>query len=480
MGRAYVYVILGGGVAAGYAALEFSRRGVGHGELCIISEESVVPYERPALSKGFLLPEAPTRLPSFHTCVGANEERLTPKWYNEHGIELVLGTRVKSVDVRRKTLLTSLGETISYKYLIIATGARALKLEEFGVSGPDAENVCYLRNVADATRLVEVMQSCPGGNAVIIGGGYIGMECAASMVINKMNVTMVFPEAHCMARLFTRKIANYYEDYYKSKGVKFIKGTVLSSFEKDSDGKVTSVVLRDGTKLLTDMVVVGIGIRPNTSLIEGQLTLEKGGIKVNGLMQSSNSSVYAVGDVATFPVKLFGETRRLEHVDSARKSAKHAVASLMAPNKTWDFDYLPFFYSRVFTLSWQFYGDNVGEVVHYGDFLGSTFGAYWVKNGYLVGSFLEGGTKEEYEAIAKATRLKPRIEDLAELERQGLGFAVLIGQQLPPVVATVAEVPSFGVIMNKPLHAWHAVAGVVLAASIAGFGYWYGRRRRKW
>ncbi|OVA16992.1 Pyridine nucleotide-disulfide oxidoreductase [Macleaya cordata] len=481
MGRAFVYVILGGGVAAGYAALEFSRRGISHGELCIISEESVVPYERPALSKGFLLPEAPARLPSFHTCVGANEERLTPKWYNEHGIELVLGTRVKSVDVRRKTLLTSTGETISYKILIIATGARALKLEEFGVNGSDAGNVCYLRNLADATRLVEVMQSCSGGNAVVIGGGYIGMECAASLVIHKLNVTMVFPEEHCMARLFTGKIASYYEDYYKSKGVKFIKGTVLSSLEKDSDGKVTAVVLRDGTKLITDMVVVGIGIRPNTSLFEGQLTLEKGGVKVNGRMQTSNSSVYAVGDVATFPVKLFGETRRLEHVDSARKSAKHAIAAIMAPDKTQDFNYLPFFYSRVFTLSWQFYGDNVGEVVHYGDFSGSTFGAYWVNKGHLVGSFLEGGTKEEYEAIAKATRLKPAIEDVAELERQGLGFAVSVSQQLPPsAAASIVEVPSSGIIMKKPMYVWHAAAGVVMAASIAGFAYWYGRRRRRW
>ncbi|CAL9118376.1 unnamed protein product [Musa textilis] len=122
MGRAFVYVILGGGVAAGYAALEFARRGVPHGELCIISEETVAPYERPALSKGYLLPEAPARLPSFHTCVGANDERLTPKWYKENGIELVLGTRVKSADVRRKTLIIATGETISYKILIIATG----------------------------------------------------------------------------------------------------------------------------------------------------------------------------------------------------------------------------------------------------------------------------------------------------------------------------------------------------------------------
>ncbi|XP_044479085.1 monodehydroascorbate reductase 4, peroxisomal-like isoform X2 [Mangifera indica] len=410
MGRAFVYVILGGGVAAGYAALEFTKRGVAPGELCIISEEPVAPYERPALSKGYLLPESAARLPSFHTCVGANEERLTLKWYKEH----------------------------------------------------------------------DVMQSSVGGNAVVIGGGYIGMECAASLVINKINVTMVFPEAHCMARLFTPKIASYYEDYYTSKGVKFIKGTVLSSFDIDSNGKVVAVNLRDGSRLPVDMVVVGIGIRPNTSLFEGQLTLEKGGIKVNGRLQSSNSSIYAVGDVAAFPLKIFGEIRRLEHVDSARKSARHAVTAIMEPDKTGEFDYLPFFYSRVFALSWQFYGDNAGEVVHYGDFSGNTFGAYWVSKGHLVGSFLEGGTKEEYEAIAKATRLKPAINDLGELERQGLGFALAVSREAvqSPPPADVKQ--SGGLVLERPLYPWHATAGVILAASVAAFAYWYGRRRRRW
>ncbi|MBA0628211.1 hypothetical protein Godav_022976 [Gossypium davidsonii] len=480
MGRAFVYVILGGGVAAGYAALEFTRKGVSPGELCIISEEPVAPYERPALSKGFLLPESPARLPSFHTCVGANEERLTPKWYKEHGIELVLGTRVKSVDVRRKKLLTATGETISYKILLIATGARALKLEEFGVDGSEAENVCYLRDLADANGLVNVMQSCSSGNAVVIGGGYIGMECAASLAINKINVTLVFPEVHCMARLFTPKIANYYEEYYQSKGVKFVKGTVLTSFEFDSSGKVMAVNLRDGSQLPADLVVVGIGIRPNTSLFEGQLTLEKGGIKVNGKMQTSNDSVYAVGDVAAFPVKLFGETRRLEHVDSARKSAKHAVAAIMEPKKSGEFDYLPFFYSRVFGLSWQFYGDNVGEAVHFGDYLSGTFGAYWISKGHLVGSFLEGGTKEEYEAIAKATSLKPPVEDLAELGQQGLNFALTISKKPQPALPIEVSHSTSGLVLEKPMYAWYAAAGVVLAASIAGFAYWYGRRRRRW
>ncbi|XP_023728715.1 monodehydroascorbate reductase 4, peroxisomal [Lactuca sativa] len=480
MGRAFVYVILGGGVAAGYAALEFTKKGVSHGELCIISEEPVAPYERPALSKGFLLPEAPARLPAFHTCVGANEERLTPKWYKEHGIELILGTRVKSADVRRKTLLTATGETISYKFLIIATGARALRLEEFGVSGSDAENVCYLRDVADATRLVDVMQKSTGGNAVVIGGGYIGMECAASLVINKINVSMVFPEPHCMGRLFTPKIASYYEEFYKSKGINFVKGTVLSSFVFNAEGKVTGVNLKDGSYLPADLVVVGIGIRPNTSLFEGQLTLEKGGIKVNSRLQTSNTSVYAVGDVASFPVKTFGEIRRLEHVDAARKSARHAVSAIMEPEKTPEFDYLPFFYSRVFSLSWQFYGDNTGEAVYFGDFSGTSFGAYWVNKGQLVGSFLEGGSKEEYEAIANVTRVKPEIEDLSELERQGLGFAVAVSQQ--PVVVPPVDVGRSGslVVLEKAVYPWHATAGVVVAASIAAFAYWYGRRRRRW
>jgi len=206
--------------------------------------------------------------------------------------------------------------------------------------------------------------------------------------------------------------------------------------------------------------------------------LEKGGIKVNGKLQSSNSSIYAIGDVAAFPVKLFGESRRLEHVESARRSPRHAFAAIMEPEKTGEFVYLPFFYSRVFTMSWQFYGDNSGEVVHYGDFSGSTFGAYWVSKGHLVGSFLEGGTKEEYSAIAKATRLKPAIEDLAEMERQGLSFAMTVSQKpllLPPV-----DVSGSGVVLGRPIYAFHAAAGVILASSIAAFAYWYGRRRRRW
>ena len=167
-------------------------------------------------------------------------------------------------------------------------------------------------------------------------------------------------------------------------------------------------------------------------------------------------------------------------MDSARQSARYVVAAIMEPGKTEEFDYLPFFYSRVFTLSWQFYGDNVGEVVYFGDFSGSTFGAYWVNKGHLVGAFLEGGTKEEYEAVAKATRFRPAIEDLTELERQGLTFAVTVSQKQLSSPPQIQVTSSTDLVLEKPLYAWHATAGVILAASVAAFAYYYGKKRRRW
>ncbi|TVU28181.1 hypothetical protein EJB05_19690 [Eragrostis curvula] len=414
------------------------------------------------------------RLPAFHTCVGANDELLTAEWYKEHGIELILGTRVASADVRRQTLLTSSGETISYKTLIIATGARAMKLEEFRVSGSDAENVCYLRDIKDADKLISIMKSCPDGNAVVIGGGYIGMECTAALVANNIKVTMVFPEKHCMARLFTPKIAEFYENYYMSKGVTFIKGTAVSSLEVSS-GKVTTAILRDGRRLPADMVVVGIGARARTELFEGQLVMERGGIKVNGQMQTSDASVYAVGDVAAFPVKLFGgDVRRLEHVDCARRTARHAVAAALNPAAAGDIDYLPFFYSRVFALSWRFYGDNAGEAVHFGDFSSSPpkFGAFWVSAGRVAGAFLEGGSPEEYEAIADAVRRGAAVPDVAELARQGLAFVVREGRS--GASRGGGRCCSRGGGGDTPSHAWHTTVGVAAAVSIAVLAYWYG------
>ncbi|KAF4370520.1 hypothetical protein G4B88_021699, partial [Cannabis sativa] len=428
----FKYIILGGGVSAGYAAREFAREGLKRGDLAIISKEPVAPYERPALSKGYLSPESPSRLPVFHVCVGSGGQRLLPEWYRENGISLLLNTQVVNADLSMKALTTSMGRIFKYETLIIATGSTAVNLTDFGVEGADAKNIFYLRDIGDAEKLVEGIRSKRKGKAVIVGGGYIGLEVGAALRINNLDVTMVYREAWCMSRLFTLEIAAFYESYYTNKGIKLVKGTSAIGFNlKSRNGEVKGVRLKDGKVLQADVVVVGIGGRPLTSLFKGQIEEDKGGIKTDEFFRTSFSDVYAIGDVATFPIKIYNEMRRVQHVDHARKSAEQAVKAIKAGERgvsIEEYDYLPLFYSRVFDLSWKFYGDNIGETVIFGDpnplSKKPKFGSYWIQSGKVKGAFLEGGTNEENEAIAKITRLQPTIVDLEELAKEGLSYAL--------------------------------------------------------
>ncbi|XP_011077888.1 monodehydroascorbate reductase [Sesamum indicum] len=428
--KSFKYVIVGGGVAAGYAAREFAKQGVKPGELAIISKEAVAPYERPALSKAYLFPEGTARLPGFHVCVGSGGERLLPEWYTEKGISLVLSTEIVKADLASKTLISAAGETFKYQILIIATGSTVIRLSDFGVQGADAKNIFYLREIDEADELVKAIKAKKNGKAVVVGGGYIGLELSAALRINNFDVSMVFPEPWCMPRLFTAGIAAFYEGYYAKKGIKIIKGTVAVGFGTNGDGEVTNVKLRDGRVLEADIVVVGVGGKPLTTLFKDHVDEEKGGIKTDAFFKTSVPDVYAVGDVATFPMKLYGETRRVEHVDHARKSAEQAVKAIFASEQgksISEYDYLPYFYSRSFDLSWQFYGDNVGETVLFGDSSPESpnhkFGSYWVKDGKVVGAFLESGTAEENNAIAKVARVQPPVSSLDQLAAEGLIFA---------------------------------------------------------
>ncbi|KAH9738347.1 Monodehydroascorbate reductase 1 (peroxisomal) [Citrus sinensis] len=305
-----------------------------------------------------------------------------------------------------------------------------LRLTDFGVEGADAKNIFYLREIDDADKLVEAIKAKKNGKAVVVGGGYIGLELSAALKINNIDVSMVYPEPWCMPRLFTADIAAFYEGYYANKGIKIIKGTVAVGFTTNADGEVKEVKLKDGRTLEADIVVVGVGGRPLISLFKGQVAENKGGIETDDFFKTSADDVYAVGDVATFPMKLYREMRRVEHVDHARKSAEQAVKTIMATEggKTvTGYDYLPYFYSRAFDLSWQFYGDNVGDTVLFGDndLASAThkFGTYWIKDGKVVGVFLESGTPEENKAIAKVARVQPSVESLDVLKNEGLSFA---------------------------------------------------------
>ncbi|EIE20462.1 monodehydroascorbate reductase [Coccomyxa subellipsoidea C-169] len=421
----FKYVVLGGGNSSGYAAREFVQRGIGKGELAIITEEPYVAYERPALSKAYLFPEGAARLPGFHATVGGGGEKQTPEWYAEKGIDYKTNTSITAVDVSAKTLTAASGDSISYEKLIVATGARPIYLTDFGTKGADLKNIFYLRNVVDADKIVAAIADAKtkSNKATIVGGGYIGMETAACLSKNGLEVTLVFPEKHLMERLFTPEMAAFYEKVYTDKGIKLLPGSLAASFE-GKDGHVTTTVLKNGDKIESDIVLVGVGARPNVEMFKGQLDLledRPGGIKVDGNLRTSNPDVYAVGDIAAFPLKKYGITTRQEHVANCRASATHAVASIM-DTSTGDYDYLPYFYSRIFDLSWQLYGINENTTATlFGDTSSGKFGTYFVRDGKVMGAFLEGGSPEEQELMKKVAIEQPAApEDLAA---QGIAFA---------------------------------------------------------
>ncbi|PNH08943.1 putative monodehydroascorbate reductase, cytoplasmic isoform 2 [Tetrabaena socialis] len=356
---AYKYVILGGGNAAGYAARALVEGGLKAGELAIIGEEPYVCYERPALSKGYLLGQA--RLPGFHTCVGGGGERQTPEWYTDKGISFHTSSRVTSTDLAARTLLLASGEAVAFEKLIIATGARA----------------------------------------VVVGGGYIGMECAAGLAANGLSVSIVMPDDRLLSRLLTPQLAAVYERLYSEKGVATVKGASVTGFQ-GAGGKVTGVEYKEaagggGGVLEAALVVVGVGARPNVELFAGQLELAAGGIKVDDQMATSASagrpSPSSGPSASTTPSSA-------RHDGAAGPTAPHSCRLSPPP-----YDYLPYFYSRIFALAWVFYGEAppAATTLHFGDLQeAKTFGCLWLgEGGALVGAFLEGGSAEE-AAVLKA------------------------------------------------------------------------------
>mmetsp|Transcript_9943 Transcript_9943/g.26470 ORF Transcript_9943/g.26470 Transcript_9943/m.26470 type:complete len:511 (+) Transcript_9943:135-1667(+) len=416
----YKYVVVGGGVAAGYAAKEFVERGVSPDSVLIVSRETVAPYERPALSKAFLFKDPPVRLPGFHTCVGGGGERQAPEWYDEKGIKLALGESVEKLDAQSKTITLKSGATVTATdALIVATGASAIRLNS--LPGAQLEGVHCLREHDEGLALHAALKAAAesGGKVVCLGGGYIGMEVAAAARMMGADVTMVFPDDHFMPRLFTPELAARYEQKYLDKGVKIVKHCSGAAFNAaaDAPGRVGSITLSGASEetLKAAVVVVGVGARPEVALLDGQVEMDSGkggagGVRVDQNMQTSAPGVYAVGDIAAFELALYGDGRRvrMEHVQHARLSAACAVrAALGAPEA---YEYVPYFYSRVFDLSWQFFGDAPAgaECVLLGD-MNPKLLAAWVLDGRVTGVFMESPSDEDSAVLRSVAVARPTV-----------------------------------------------------------------------
>src|SRR6202171_618224 len=230
------YVIAGGGMVAGYAAKELVERGLKPGELTIFSADSSIPYERPPLSKGFL--------------AGKDTEesiRLNPAdFYREHGIDVRLQCQVEGLDSGSKTLHLQPGGEFGFEKLVLATGARVKALD---VPGSNLAGICYLRSLEDSKRIR--LQSEHAKRVLVIGGGFIGMEVAAVLAQKGIAVTMVLHDDRIWKQFFTPAMSKFFEDYYVSRDVRFVKRANIA--ELRGNGTVKSVALESGESVPCDL-----------------------------------------------------------------------------------------------------------------------------------------------------------------------------------------------------------------------------------
>ena len=396
------FVIAGGGMVAGYAAKQLVEMGMNSGELVIISSDGSLPYERPPLSKGFLAGKD-----------SAESIRINPeKFYHDHGIDIRLGRRVTRLDASRKRLTLDDGREFSFEKLVLATGARARALPTPASNWAD---ILYLRSLRDSTAIRE--RSNGAKRAVIIGGGFIAMEVASVLAQKPIETTMVVREDRVWKSFFTPEMSRFFEGYFSARGVRFAKNVEIAGW-KNTGGR-TSVELSDGRSVESDLVVAGVGAQPATELAESAGIPVENGITVNEYLETAVPGVLAAGDIANYPDLLFHKRRRVEHWDNAVTQGQHCAKVLMGERTP--FRHVPYFFSDVFDLSYEFWGDpaDARQTVTRGDAAGNSFSVWWLQEGAVKAAFVMNRPEEERNVAPEWIEAGRRVlaETLADSSR---------------------------------------------------------------
>ncbi|MBT8766748.1 NAD(P)/FAD-dependent oxidoreductase [Metapseudomonas boanensis] len=360
-------IIVGGSHAGAQAAASLRQEGY-TGAVTLVSAEGLLPYHRPPLSKAFL-------------CADKGDEELLirpAEFYERQNIEVRLGTRVTEVDAPTRSLLCDNGERLDYTQLILATGADVRRL---ALPGAELPGVCYLRTRDDVLKLREFMR--PQGRAVIIGAGYIGLETAASLRKQGMQVTVLEAQSRVLQRVTAPEVSEFYSRVHREEGVEIILDAALECIT--GEGRVEAVLLADGRRLPADLVVVGIGVLPNVELAR-QLGLDcDNGIVVDEQARTACPDVYAVGDCTRHHNPIYDAWLRLESVQNATDQARVAAQSICG--KPAAYRALPWFWSDQYDLKLQIAGLSAGydRVVIRGDHhQGRSFSAFYFHGDRLL------------------------------------------------------------------------------------------------
>ena len=357
-------VIIGAGHAGGTIAAVL-RQYAFTGPITLIGDEPIAPYQRPPLSKAWLKGEA-----------DAEALMLKPdSFYGEHGIDLRLNAVAVGLDRAAKQVRLKTGETVAYDVLVLATGARARRL---AIPGAALGHVLELRSAADAEKLKAALG--PGRRLAVIGGGYIGLEAAASGRALGAEVVVLEREPRLLARVACEVLSSFFRAYHEARGVKFELAADITAFE-GADGHVAGVRLADGRLIACDAALVGVGALPNDELAREAGVDCANGVVVDLEARTSDPSIFAIGDVTFRPMPHYDRAHRLESVANALEQSKQAAAAIAGrpaptPEVTWN-------WSDQYDLKLQIAGVpfDTDEILVRGDPAGARFAVFHLQQG---------------------------------------------------------------------------------------------------
>ena len=330
-------VIVGAGHAGGSVAALLRQYGF-EGAITLIGDEAYLPYQRPPLSKAWLKGEA-----------GEDDLQLRPEhFYEERQIEVRRRTTVTAINRAAKTVQLKGGRSIPYDKLILATGARARPLP---APGATLDGVFALRTADDAEALKAELT--PGRRLIIVGGGYVGLEVAASARALGAEVTVIEREPRLLARVAGEALSGFFHQYHAARGVRFVLGGSVTAIE-GARKRASMVVLDNGERLPCDAVLVGVGAIPNQELAQDAELPCQDGVIVDQAARTADPDIYAIGDVTRRPLPLYGRSFRLESVPSALELAKQAACDITGRNAP--APEVPWFWSDQYDLKLQIAG----------------------------------------------------------------------------------------------------------------------------
>lgn len=368
----HIYIV-GAGHAGGELAFALRQQGCTD-PISVIGEEAYLPYQRPPLSKAYLKGEVET------SALYLRQQAA----YEKANIGLILSRRVERIDRASKKLVFDDGREVTYSKLALATGGRARHMTINDAARAErARNFHYLRNIDDVTAIRARFEA--GQRLVVIGGGYVGLEVAASAVSRDVNVTVLEALPRVLARVTAPQMSEFYEQVHRNAGVDIRTNVEVTGLDFNADGDlVVGVHCTGGVILPADFVVVGIGLLPNTELAQAAGLNVDNGIVVDEYAVTSDPDIVAAGDCTSHPSVFCGRRIRLESVPNAVEQARIAAATLAGKPRV--YDAVPWFWSDQYDLKLQMTGLSHGydQFVLRGSMSNKAFTAFYLKEGRLI------------------------------------------------------------------------------------------------